>query len=311
MPVHLEAPSKSRFPAIPIPVQIRKHRISATTFGRLTGVPCLSMGDSTRLLFGRLVVVGCTGLVLTSCASTTEGTEASEPNQIEASAEPTPTDANADLYESPDSIQQFIDDAKPSTVMLVCGRSYGSGWVINTASPPSIRTDREFTFDPDASSFVVTVEHVIDGCAKDSEKKFKAFIGGEEAEVEILNWHRKDDIALLVINRKEPGLTVGRRPPQGAWAVSIGYPLDYEYPVPIVGNVIDAEGPQIVTQMFIQPGSSGSPLLNSQGEVIGTMKEMYMDTEGETATGWSVANTTAVLCERIFDCVKTPITTTN
>lgn len=267
------------------------------------------MGDQTRSTFNRGAAIALVGLVLTSCASPSDDSETVVTTESETSAKPTPTATGAELYEPPDSIQQFIEDAKPSTVMLVCGRSYGSGWVIDTASKPNIRTGRGFTFDSDESSLVVTVEHVIESCAQDPDKKFKAFIGDQEAEVEILNWHRKDDIALLAINRKEPGLPVGRRPPQGAWAVSIGYPLDYEYPVPIVGNVIDAEGPHIVTQMFIQPGSSGSPLLNSQGEVIGTMKEMYMDSEGDIATGWSLANTTAVLCDHLFDCAETPITT--
>jgi hypothetical protein len=73
--------------------------------------------------------------------------------------------------------------------------------------------------------------------------------------------------------------------------------------------VIASRRTELIAQMYIQPGSSGSPLLNSRGEVVATMKEMLLDSEGDEATGWSVANPTGVLCNRLFDCT-TPITTT-
>lgn len=66
----------------------------------------------------------------------------------------------------------------------------------------------------------------------------------------------------------------------------------------------------IVLQMPIQPGNSGSPVLNADGEVTATANSVYLDEAGGEATGWSEASSTRTLCLHLFDCTQIPITQT-
>lgn len=217
------------------------------------------------------------------------------------------TSADVNLYEPPADLKALIDTAKKSVFLVECGDYYGTGWVIDTAAQPVIRPGRERTQDPAESSLVVTVHHVIDGCIK-KPKKLTAYWGFQEYDLELLNWDKKTDIALLSMESKRPGLHVGRRPLGGAWALSLGFPLDFVRPVPLIGAVIDSEEENVVVQMDIQPGNSGSPMLNSDGEVIGTLKEAFIDQAKEEAFGWALANSLTVMCQAIFDCTKATIT---
>jgi S1-C subfamily serine protease len=249
------------------------------------------------------------GIGLMACSSTADSRNPSQTSSTETHLTSDDDGGEVDLFAPPKSMETLLDQANISTLMIQCGDSYGTGWVIDTAATPSIRPGYEGTYQEEGSSLLVTAHHVVDRCINKPETRLKAYVAGSQVPAEIVNWNRKDDIALLAIEREVPGLPVGPRPPDGAWAVSVGYPLDFATPVPLVGNVIASRSTELIAQMYIQPGSSGSPLLNSRGEVVATMKEMLLDSQGDEATGWSVANPTGVLCNRLFDCT-TPITTT-
>jgi S1-C subfamily serine protease len=255
------------------------------------------------------VMTGLASILLVGCANAgqTDGSDstAQSPSTAETATPAETSAATVDPYAPPKDVKALIETVKDSVVIVTCGNSYGTGWVINTSAPPVIRPGRESSFVPEATSLVVTVHHVIDGCIK-RPKKLAAIVNSIAYDVELLNWNKKNDIALLALNAKKPGLVVTRRPAQGTWAMSVGFPLDFINPVPELGSIIDAQNENIIVQMPIQPGNSGSPLVNSEGKVTGTIKSAFIN-ENEEATGWCLANSLIVLCDGIFDCSGTAI----
>jgi S1-C subfamily serine protease len=261
------------------------------------------MGDR-RKNFQLTAITALASVLLVGCANDGQPNGSASATQAPSTAESatlaeTPAET-VDPYAPPKDVKALIETVKDSVVIVTCGNSYGTGWVINTSAPPVIRPGRQSRFVPEATSLVVTVHHVIDGCIK-KPKKLAVFVNSIEYEAELLNWNKKNDIALLALNANKPGLVVTRRPAQGTWAMSVGFPLDFINPVPELGSIIDAQNEDIIVQMPIQPGNSGSPLVNSEGKVTGTIKSAFIN-ENEEATGWCLANSLIVLCDGIFDC---------
>lgn len=251
------------------------------------------------------------GLSLSSCQSdpdaqidTTLSAEQSQEGSPDLSAESSDDVA----YMPPSPLGDFIKQSAESVVMIACGKRFGTGWFIDTASPPYVRQGREGALEGRDLGLIVTVDHLTNECAKHPKRKLRAFIGDEEIPAQIVNWNTKVDIALLSINAQAKGLPVGKRPLQAAWVMAIGFPLYFDYPVTLVGSVIDSQGDDVVAQMPIQPGNSGSPLINSQGEVVATLKEAFKDPDKEAPAGWSLGNSTQVLCQYLFKCAEVPIT---
>lgn len=263
------------------------------------------MGGKIRII---AVAIALTSTLLAGCSSP-DSQSAAEPESTSPSVQgSTQAEPPLDLYTQPADLKEFLAGIKPSLVLIVCGKYYGSGWVIDTASPPVVRAAIERTFSREQSSLVITNDHIIRPCIKNSKRKFFGLLDEREVNLEILNFNRKDDVALLAMDTLAAGLQATRKPDQGTWAVAVGFPLDFSYPVPVMGSVIDALNESIVLQMPTQPGNSGSPVLNADGKVTGTMSIMYLDGEGGPATGWSKASSNQTLCLHLFDCTTVPIT---
>jgi len=223
---------------------------------------------------------------------------------VDASASATTGDP---LFEKPGDVTELVRTVKESVVLVLCGDGAGTGWIIDTAAEPRIRGGRDREFDAGESALVVTADHVISECREDATS-LSAFVGEIPVEVELLNWHKKEDVALLAINSSRSGLPVTVLVPQGSWAMSVGYPWEFDFPVPLMGHVIDHFGSVQYVDMTIQPGNSGSPIVNSKGAVIGTAVASLEDPSSELSVGWTVSVTTETLCQRLFDCDADSIT---
>ena len=211
------------------------------------------------------------------------------------------------LFAKPLDLTDLIRDVRAAVVLVQCGDGAGTGWIIDTAAEPNIRGDRSRVFDSGAGALVVTADHVIRDCVKD-ESALSAVVGEIPVDARLLTWHQTEDIALLEINMDRPGLPTTTLVPQGSWAMSVGYPYEFDFPVPLIGRVIDHYGPVQYVDMTIQPGNSGSPVVNSEGEVVGTAVASLEDPSSELSIGWTVSVTTETLCQKIFDCDANSIT---
>jgi S1-C subfamily serine protease len=211
------------------------------------------------------------------------------------------------LFDQPSDVTELVQTVKASVVLIECGSGAGTGWIIDSGATPNIRSGRDSNFRAGATSFVVTADHVISDCKRESSS-IEAYIGAIPVEARLLNWHKREDLALLAINIDRHGLQPSVVMPQASWVMSIGYPWEFDYPVPLIGRLVDSMGSTQYVDMTIQPGNSGSPIVNAKGQVIATAVASLEDPQSELSVGWTVAVTTDALCLRLFDCSSRSIT---
>ncbi len=132
--------------------------------------------------------------------------------------------------------------------------------------------------------YILTNHHVVDG-ADDilvtlaDKREFKARLIGSD---------RRTDVALVKIPANGlPSLKAGdpNRLRVGEWVLAIGSPFGLENTV--TAGIVSAKGrdtgdylPFIQTDVAVNPGNSGGPLLNMRGEVIGINSQIYSRTGG-------------------------------
>ena len=256
-------------------------------------------------LVALLVAVGSVVLQTTD----SDGSFALAPSDTasETETESRPLAANR-KYTGPENVPGLVDETADSVVFVVCGDGAGTGWIINTAANPIIRDGRSRDFDTGESALVITAEHGITDCIKDPDA-LEVFIGFTRVDASLLNWHRKKDLAVLAVNTSKAGLETTVAVPDASWAMSVGYPLDFENPIPVVGRVIGEQGGNQYLDMAIQPGNSGSPVVNHRGQVIGTAVGTLQ--EGSSISlGWAISVSNEILCMKLFRCSGASITLT-
>ncbi len=124
---------------------------------------------------------------------------------------------------------------------------------------------------------ILTGSHVIEG-AKDID--VTTFNGKVYKASVIAKMGKNKDLALLKIDSKQPLKTISFGDSEqikvGQKVLAIGNPFGFAGTLTsgIVSRIDYAKG-RIQTDAAINPGCSGGPLLNSQGEVIGISQSIY------------------------------------
>ncbi|HVI58428.1 MAG TPA: DegQ family serine endoprotease [Luteimonas sp.] len=158
------------------------------------------------------------------------------------------------------------------------GESMGSGFIIST------------------DGYVLTNHHVIDGA---DEVKVK-LSDGREFTAKVVGSDEQSDVALLKIAAKGlPALRIGdsNALKPGQWAVAIGSPFGLDHSV--TAGIISAVGrsnrfaqqqyvPFIQTDVAINQGNSGGPLLNTRGEVIGINSQIFSNSGGYMGVSFAI-----------------------
>jgi S1-C subfamily serine protease len=203
--------------------------------------------------------------------------------------------SKTDFFHSPPNLAQLIVDVQKSTMVVQCGDSLGSGWVIalgevvSTADVALKKLDKEFP------GSVITNFHVIKDCVK-SPKSILTSIGNKTYESVLFSFDEKNDLAIVSTKLVLPPLTVSERPSPGWWSMSLGSPYGLEKSISI-GNIMNIVGQEIISTADINPGNSGGPLVNSFGEVMGTNTWKRTD-----ASGINVARSVQLLCTSLVKC---------
>jgi serine protease Do len=143
---------------------------------------------------------------------------------------------------------------------------------------PNVPRDRQGAgsgFIIDSSGYVVTNHHVIDG----ADQIIVRMADRREFEAELVGSDAQSDIALLKVDAVNlPTLEFGnsRELEQGEWVMAIGSPFNFDQTV--TAGIVSATGrsnnaqqyvPFIQTDVAINRGNSGGPLLNMDGKVVG------------------------------------------
>ena len=146
----------------------------------------------------------------------------------------------------------------------------------------------------DSSGYIITNHHVIE----DADQIIVRLADRREFEAELVGSDELSDIALLKIDAINlPALKFGSaealRP--GEWVAAIGSPFNFEQS--ITSGIVSAKGrsngsqqyvPFIQTDVAINQGNSGGPLLNMNGEVVGINSWILSSNGGYIGLSFSI-----------------------
>ncbi|WP_323118601.1 DegQ family serine endoprotease [Burkholderia alba] len=135
-----------------------------------------------------------------------------------------------------------------------------------------------------ADGYVMTNAHVVD----DADTIYVTLTDKREFKAKLIGVDERTDVAVVKINATNlPSVAIGdsNRVRVGEWVVAIGSPFGLDNTV--TAGIVSAKGrntgdylPFIQTDVAVNPGNSGGPLINMQGEVIGINSQIYSRTGG-------------------------------
>src|SRR5690625_1429670 len=148
----------------------------------------------------------------------------------------------------------------------VVPRGIGSGFVISK------------------DGYILTNNHVV----ADAEDIYVTFVDSEEYSAEVVGTDERTDEALIKVDSKDlKPLNIGNSNTlkKGEWVLAIGSPfgLDATVTVGVVSAINRETGdylPFIQTDVAVNPGNSGGPLLNTRGEVVGVNAQIVSRSGG-------------------------------
>jgi serine protease Do len=209
-------------------------------------------------------------------------------------------DTASDDQEAGDEDQSQMDDAQiPEIFRQIFGPGMqmppGQGGGRGGARPRGESMGSGFIISPDG--YILTNNHVVDGSSSVKVKlsdgrSFKAKVVGTDAGY---------DVAVLKIEAKNlPSLRMGEsnnlKP--GQWVVAIGSPFGLDHSV--TAGVVSATGRTqasmegtayvrfIQTDVAINQGNSGGPLLNTSGEVVGINSQIFSQSGGYMGISFAI-----------------------
>jgi len=162
-------------------------------------------------------------------------------------------------------------------------------------APPSKGIGSGFIISSDG--YVLTNAHVV---ADASEVTVK-LTDRREFAAKVIGVDKRSDVALIKIPASNlPSVHFGdsARLRPGQWAIAIGSPFGFENSV--TAGVISATGrplpddngqsyvPYIQTDAAVNPGNSGGPLFNIDGQVVGINAQIYSRTGGYMGMSFAV-----------------------
>jgi len=203
--------------------------------------------------------------------------------------------SRTDYFHSPPNLAQLIVDVQKSTMLITCGNSQGSGWVIalgdvvDTADPETKALDKAYP------GSVITNHHVIEDCIN-NRKAITTSNGGKSYESILFSFDEENDLAIISTKLILPELPISKEPDPGWWSMALGSPFGIEKSISI-GNIMNVVDDQVISTAPINPGNSGGPLVNSFGEIIGTNTWQL-----KGADGINVAMSVQLLCESLVNC---------
>ena len=174
------------------------------------------------------------------------------------------------------AIAKVVDQSKPAVVSLFMVKAEGT---YDPSMEPQGGAGSGFIFQQEG--YIITNAHVVEGSNSFTVELFD----DSTYDARLVGADKLTDIAVLKIEGASafPALSIAdaKDVRVGQFAIAIGHPIGYRYTVTagIVGgkdrcfhennNLFQYHHNYIQTDAWINPGSSGGPLLNIKGEVIG------------------------------------------
>ncbi len=196
--------------------------------------------------------------------------------------------AEAALQDGP----QFDDEEMPE----IFRRFFGMPGQPGQGPMPRDRTSQGSGFIISADGYVLTNHHVIDG----ADEIVVRLSDRRELEATLVGSDAQSDVALLKVEAAGlPAMRLGdsNRLRPGQWVVAIGSPFGFDRSV--TAGIVSATGrssydrsqqyvPFIQTDVAINRGNSGGPLLNTEGEVVGINSQIFSNTGGFMGVSFAI-----------------------
>ncbi len=143
-----------------------------------------------------------------------------------------------------------------------------------------------------ADGYVLTNAHVVEG----ADEVYVTLTDKREFKAKIVGVDKRTDVALVRIDGNNlPLLTIGdpNKLRVGEWVIAIGSPFGLDNTV--TAGIISAKArdtgeylPLIQTDVAVNPGNSGGPLINMKGEVVGINSQIYSRSGGYMGISFAV-----------------------
>ncbi|MDB5840874.1 MAG: mucD1 [Herminiimonas sp.] len=157
-----------------------------------------------------------------------------------------------------------------------------------------------------ADGYIMTNAHVVEG----ADEVYVTLTDKREYKAKIIGADKRTDVALVKIEGSNlPRLALGdsTKLRVGEWVIAIGSPFGLDNTV--TAGIVSAKSrdtgdylPLIQTDVAVNPGNSGGPLVNSRGEVIGINSQIYSRSGGYMGISFAVPIDEAM---RVSDQLKT------
>ena len=164
---------------------------------------------------------------------------------------------------------------------------------------PEVRRGMGSGFLTTPDGYILTNSHVVDN----ADEVYVRLTDNREFSARVIGSDSRTDIALLKIDGQNlPYLRLGKSADirVGEWVLAIGSPFALDNTV--TAGIISAKAretgdylPLIQTDVAVNPGNSGGPLINMRGEVIGINSQIYSRSGGYMGISFAIPIDEAVL----------------
>ncbi len=238
-------------------------------------------------------------------------------------AQSSPVRANADgppvVSEPPESpnllrafnssLEKLVSKVSPAVVQIIVS---GYGPSEDHGHTDTARIVRQHATGTgiivDSDGYIMTNAHVVEGAqrirvilpvpAADSPLEFQPIHAGQILDARLLGAHKDSDLALLKIDAQHlPTVTLRSdvRVRQGELVFAIGTPEGLRNTVTMgivssLGRQLDSDSPMayIQTDAALNPGNSGGPLVDIDGDVVGINTLMLSEGGGSEGLGFAI-----------------------
>ena len=175
-------------------------------------------------------------------------------------------------------------------------RFFGQPGAPSGPSVPRERVSMGTGFVISADGYVLTNHHVVDG----ADAIYVRLADRRELKASLVGSDEASDVALLKLEGKNfPTLQLGssKTLKPGQWVVAIGSPFGFDHSV--TAGIVSAVGrasfdrtqqyvPFIQTDVAINRGNSGGPLLDTDGRVVGINSQIFSNTGGFMGVSFAI-----------------------
>lgn len=154
--------------------------------------------------------------------------------------------------------------------------------------------------------YILTNTHVVE----DASEVYVKLTDKREFKAKVIGTDRRTDVAVLKIEgNKLPKIAIGDsdKIKAGEWVIAIGSPFNLDNTV--TSGIISSKArdtgdylPLIQTDVAVNPGNSGGPLINMRGEVIGINSQIYSRSGGYMGISFAIPIDEAM---RVVEQLKT------